>query len=163
MGAKESRIGFLSYDEAVKRVRVSTMVRSKELSEALRKKIVAAYESGKGFKKISKEFDISHSTIQKTVYKWRTFNTTATMPRSARPSKFIPRADRKMLKEVIKSPKISSRDLQQALATVDVKVHDSTIRQRLHKFDFPLLSKKNIKARLKFARENIDKRPGLLE
>ncbi|KAI3357464.1 hypothetical protein L3Q82_015503 [Scortum barcoo] len=35
------------------------MVRSKELSEALRKKIVAAYESGKGFKKISKEFDIS--------------------------------------------------------------------------------------------------------
>ncbi|KAI3367910.1 hypothetical protein L3Q82_026737, partial [Scortum barcoo] len=41
-------------------MRVSTMVRSKELSEALRKKIVAAYESGKGFKKISKEFDISH-------------------------------------------------------------------------------------------------------
>ncbi|KAI3376712.1 hypothetical protein L3Q82_017136 [Scortum barcoo] len=50
---------------------------------------------------------------------------------------------------------------QQALATVDVKVHDSTIRKRVHKFDFhgrcarrkPLLSKKNIKARLKFARE----------
>ncbi|KAI3356616.1 hypothetical protein L3Q82_017824 [Scortum barcoo] len=52
------------------------MVRSKELSEALRKKIVAAYESGKGFKKISKEFDISHSTIRKIVYKWRTFKTT---------------------------------------------------------------------------------------
>ena len=141
------------------------MVRSKELSETLRKKIVAAYESGKGFKKISKEFDISHSTIQKIVYKWKTFKTTATMPRSGRPSKFTPRADRKMLKEVIKCPKISSRDLQQALATVNVKVHDSTIRKRRHKFGFhgrcarskPLLSKKNIKARLKFARENIDK------
>lgn len=30
------------------------MVRSKELSKAFRKKLVAAYESGKGFKKISK-------------------------------------------------------------------------------------------------------------
>ncbi|KAI3372490.1 hypothetical protein L3Q82_022689 [Scortum barcoo] len=49
---------------------------------------------------------------------------------------FTTRADRKMLKEVIKSPKISSWDLQQALATVDVKVHDSAIRKRLHKFDF---------------------------
>ncbi|KAI3352783.1 hypothetical protein L3Q82_019364, partial [Scortum barcoo] len=77
------------------------MVRSKELSEALRKKIVAAYESG--------------LAVQ------------ASSP---------PEQDRKMLKEVIKSPKTSSRDLQQALATVDVKVHDSTIRQRLHKFDF---------------------------
>ncbi|KAI3357975.1 hypothetical protein L3Q82_002998 [Scortum barcoo] len=48
-----------------------------------------------------------------------------------------------MLKEVIKSPKISSRDLQQALATVDVKVHDSTIRKRLHKFDFHGRSKVN--------------------
>lgn len=140
-------------------------MRSKELSDALRKKIVAAYESGKGFKKISKEFDISHSTIRKIVYKWRTFKTTATMPGSGRPSKFTPRADRKMLKEVIKNPKMSSRELQQALATVDVKVHDSTIRKRLHKFDFhgrcarrkPLLSKRNIKARLKFARANVDK------
>ncbi|KAI3373895.1 hypothetical protein L3Q82_022464, partial [Scortum barcoo] len=82
-------------------LRVSIMVRSKELSEALRKKIVAAYKSG--------------LAVQ------------ASSP---------PEQTCKMLKEVIKSPKISSRDLQQALATVDVKVHDSTIRKRLHKFDF---------------------------
>lgn len=141
------------------------MVRSKELSEAFRKKIVDAYESGKGFQKISKEYKISHSTVRKIVYKWRTFKTTANMPRSGRPSKFTPRADRKMLKEVSKNPKMSSRDLQQALATVDVKVHASTIRKRLHKFNLhgrcarrkPLLSKKNMKARLKFARVNVDK------
>uniref|UniRef100_A0A8P4GBZ8 Transposase n=1 Tax=Dicentrarchus labrax TaxID=13489 RepID=A0A8P4GBZ8_DICLA len=75
------------------------MVRSKDLSEAFRKKIVAAYESGKGFKKISKK-------IRKIVYKWRTFKTTASMPRSGHPSKFTPRADRKMLKEVPKTPKM---------------------------------------------------------
>ena len=70
-----------------------------------------------------------------------------------------------MLKEVYKTPKMSSRDLQQALATVDVKVHASTIRKRLHKFNLhgrcvrrkPLLSKRNTKARLKFARGSVDK------
>lgn len=59
---------------------------------------------------------------------------------------------------------MSSRDLQQALA-VDVKVLASTIRKWWHKFNLhwrcarrkPLFSEKNIKARLKFARENIDK------
>ncbi|KAI3367038.1 hypothetical protein L3Q82_009675 [Scortum barcoo] len=113
------------------RVRVN-MVRLKELSEAIRKKIAAAHESGERFKEISKEFEISYFTVWKIVYKWRTFKTTANVPRSGRPSKFTQRADRKMLKEVIKSPKISSWDLQLALATVDVKVHDSTIRKRLH-------------------------------
>lgn len=58
-----------------------------------------------------------------------------------------------MLKEVTKNPKMSRQDLQQALATVDVKVHDYF--QKLQ-FDGtrrqPLLSKKNIMAKLKFAR-----------
>ena len=56
-------------------------------------------------------------------------------------------------------------DLQQALDTVDVKVNESTIRKRLNKFNFhgrcgrrkPLLWKRNMKARLKFTRENVDK------
>lgn len=52
------------------KVTLSTMVRAKELSKALRKKNVPAYESGKGFKKIPKDFDISHSTVWKIVYKW---------------------------------------------------------------------------------------------
>lgn len=87
------------------------------------------------------------------------------MARSGRPSKFSPRADRKMLKEVSNNPRMSSRDLQVSLATIDVKVHASTIRKRLNKFALhgrcarrkPLLSKKNIRARLKFAREHLEK------
>lgn len=87
------------------------------------------------------------------------------MPRSCPPSKFTPRADRQMLKEVSKNPKMSSRYLQQALATVGVKVHASTIRKRLHKFDLhgrhgrrkSWLSEKNMKTRLKLDRVNGDK------
>lgn len=43
------------------------------------------------------------------------------MPRSGHSCKFTPRTDHKMLKEVSKNPKMSSRDSQQALAMVDVK------------------------------------------
>lgn len=44
-------------------MRVNTRVRWRELPETIRGKNGAAYESGQGFKKISKEFQISHSTI----------------------------------------------------------------------------------------------------
>lgn len=57
------------------------------------------------------------------------------MPKSSHPSKFTLKADRIMLKEVSKNPKMSSWNLQQALATTDVKVHASTVRKRLHKFN----------------------------
>lgn len=53
-------------------VRVNTIVRSKELSQVFCWKIAAAYEFGKGFGKISKEFEVSDS-FPKIVYKWRTF------------------------------------------------------------------------------------------
>lgn len=66
----------------------------------------------------------------------QTFKTTANMARSGSPIKFTPRADSKMLKEASKNPKKSSRDLQQALGTVDVKVHASTTRKRLHNFNY---------------------------
>ncbi|KAI3375336.1 hypothetical protein L3Q82_021829 [Scortum barcoo] len=58
---------------------------------------------------------------------------------------------------------VRSKELSEALRKKIVAAYESD--KRLHKFDFhgrcarrkPLLSKKNIKARLKFARENIDK------
>ena len=111
------------------------MPRSKEFCKAFRKKVVDAYESGKGFKKISKLFEIHHSTVRKIIYKWRRFQTAANLFKTGRPSKFSPRADRLMQKGVSKNPKISSQDLLVSLATVGVKVHASTIRKRLHKFD----------------------------
>lgn len=59
---------------------VSLWKKNKELSEAFKKKVVDAYEPGKGFKKISKQLGISHSIVQ-TIYKWKTFKITANVPR----------------------------------------------------------------------------------
>lgn len=66
------------------------------------------------------------------------------------------------------NPKMSSEDLRQSLAIVDVKLYELTIRKRLHHFDFhgrcarkkPSLSMKNIKAKQKLATENTDKEHG---
>ncbi|XP_053544617.1 mediator of RNA polymerase II transcription subunit 17 isoform X3 [Ictalurus punctatus] len=69
-------------------------------------------ESGKEFEKISKLFEILHSTIRKILYKWLRFHTTANLPRTGCPSKIRPRADHLMQKEVSKtSKKISSQNL----------------------------------------------------
>ncbi len=66
--------------------------------------------------------------------------------------------------EVTKDPTTTSKELQASLDSVKVSVHDSTIRKRLGKNGMhgrvprrkPLLSKKNIKARLSFARKHLD-------
>lgn len=51
---------------------------------------VAASESGEGFPKISKEFQFSHYTVLKIVFKCETFRTTAMMPSCGCPTKFTP-------------------------------------------------------------------------
>jgi hypothetical protein len=73
-----------------------------------------------------------------------------------------------MLNEVSENSKMSSQDLQVALATVDLEVHESTIRNKLHKFDLygrcvrkkPLPSKKTSR---QVSQRTPRKRPGLLE
>ncbi|KAK3547241.1 hypothetical protein QTP86_017822, partial [Hemibagrus guttatus] len=87
-----------------------------------------------------------------------------TVPRSGRPTKITPRAQQQLIQEVTKDPTTTSKELQASLASVKVSIHDPTIRKRLGKNGLhgrvprqkPLLSKKNIKARLSFARKHLD-------
>uniref|UniRef100_A0A9J8AVC9 Transposase Tc1-like domain-containing protein n=1 Tax=Cyprinus carpio carpio TaxID=630221 RepID=A0A9J8AVC9_CYPCA len=64
-----------------------------------------------------------------------------------------PRAQRRLIQEVTKDPKTTSKELKASLASVKVSVHDSTIRKRLGKNG---LHGRNIKARLSFARKHLD-------
>uniref|UniRef100_A0A803KBT8 Transposase Tc1-like domain-containing protein n=1 Tax=Xenopus tropicalis TaxID=8364 RepID=A0A803KBT8_XENTR len=74
------------------------------------------------------------------------------------------RAQRRMLNEGKKNPRVSAKDLQKCLASANIPVSESTIRKTLNKNGFhgripqkkPLLSKKNIVARLKFAKQHLD-------
>ena len=74
---------------------VNTMPRRNDISDDLREAIVAAHQSGKGYKVISQLFGVHHSTERKIIHKWKTFKTVTSLPRSGRRSKFTPSSDKK--------------------------------------------------------------------
>ncbi len=102
---------------------------SKEIQEQMRNKIVDIYQSGKGFKAISKALGLHRTTVRAIIHKWRKLGTVVNLPRSGWPTKITPRAQRRLIQEVIKEPRTISKELQASLASIKVSVHDSTISQ----------------------------------
>ncbi len=127
------------------------MPRSKEIQEQMRNNIVDIHLSGKGYKAISKALGLQRTTVRAIIHKWRKLVTVVNLPRSDQPTIITPRAQWRLIKEVIKEPRITSKELQASLALIKVSVHDSTIRKRLGKNSIhgrvpgekPLLTKKN--------------------
>ncbi len=143
---------------------ISCLPHSKEIQEQMRNKIVDMYQSGKGYKTISKALGLQRTTVRAIIHKWRKLGTVVNLPRSGRPTTITPRAQRRLIQEVIKEPRTTSKELQASLASIKVSVHDSTIRKRLGKNSIhgrvprqkPLLTKKNTKARLTFAKKYLN-------
>ncbi len=98
----------------------------------MRNKIVDLYQSGKGYKAISKALGLQRSTVRAIIHKWRKLGTVVNLPRS-RPTKITPRAQWRLILEVIKEPITTSKELQASLDSIKVSVHDSTIKKRLCK------------------------------
>ncbi|KAK3540398.1 hypothetical protein QTP70_030411, partial [Hemibagrus guttatus] len=109
------------------------MPRSKEIQKQMREKVIEIYQSGKGYKAISKALGLPQTTVRAIIYKWRKHGTVENLPRSGRPNKITPRAQRQLIQEVTKDPTTTSKELQASLASVKVSVHDSTIKKRLGK------------------------------
>ncbi|KAL0164294.1 hypothetical protein M9458_003174, partial [Cirrhinus mrigala] len=144
--------------------KLDIMPRSKEIQEQMRTKVIEIYQSGKGYKAISKALGLQRTTVRAIIHKWQKHGTVVNLPRSGRPTKITPRAQRQLIREATKDPRTTSKELQASLASIKVSVHDSTIRKRLGKNGLhgrfprrkPLLSKKNIKARLNFAKKHLN-------
>jgi len=64
------------------------------------------------------------------MHKWKTFKTVDNVRRSGRLSKFIPRADYTLLRE-----KATSQSLQASISMLNLKIHESTVRKSLTKYD----------------------------
>ncbi|MBN3293577.1 TCB1 transposase, partial [Polypterus senegalus] len=102
------------------------------------------------------------STVRQIVNK---FKTIVTLPRNGRPTKITPRARHVIVGEVTKDPRVTSKQLKASLTLANVHVHESTIRRTMNNNGVhgrvarrkPLLSKKNITARLQFAKDYVDK------
>ncbi len=119
----------------------------------MRNKTVDMYQSGKGYKAISKALGLQQTTVRAIIHKGRKLGTVVNLPRSGRPTKITPREQRQLIQEVINEHRTISKELQASLASIKVSVHDSTIRKRLGKNGIhgrvprqkTLLTKKNIK------------------
>ncbi len=64
----------------------------KELSEDLKKRIVALHKDGVGYKKIAKTLKLSCSTVAKTIQQFNRTGSTQKRPRHVRPKKLSARA-----------------------------------------------------------------------
>ncbi|KAK3537826.1 hypothetical protein QTP70_019230 [Hemibagrus guttatus] len=78
------------------------------------------YQSGKGYKAISKALGLPRTTVRAIIYKWRKHGTVENLPRSGRPTKITPRAQRQLIQEVTKVPTTTSKELQASLTSVKV-------------------------------------------
>ncbi len=120
--------------------------------------------SGRGYKAISKAFGLQRTTVRTLIHKWRKLGTVVNLPRSGRPTKITPRSQQRLIQEVIKELRTTSKELQASLSSIKVSVHDSTMRKRLGKKGIHgrvprqklLLTKENTKACLIFAKKYLD-------
>ncbi|KAK3549311.1 hypothetical protein QTP70_034535, partial [Hemibagrus guttatus] len=81
------------------------MAKTKELTEDLRLRIVAAYKSGKGYKTIAKCFEVPVATVQSIIKKYKTFRTVKNLSGRGRKPKVTPVLARRIVREVKKESK----------------------------------------------------------
>ncbi len=139
------------------------IMRSKELPEELRDRIVARHRSGQGYKTNSAALKVPKSTVASIILKWKTFGTTRTLPRAGRPAKLSYRGRRALVREVKKNPKITVAELQRCIREMGGSCRKSTITAALHQSGLygrvarrkPLLSARHMKARMEFAKKHL--------
>uniref|UniRef100_A0A9J7XGF6 Transposase n=1 Tax=Cyprinus carpio carpio TaxID=630221 RepID=A0A9J7XGF6_CYPCA len=138
------------------------IMRSKELPEELRDRIVARHRSGQGYKKISAALKVPKRAS--IILKWKTFGTTRTLPRAGCLAKLSFQGRRALVREVKKNPKITVAELQRCSREMGESCRKSTITAALHQSGLygvarrkPLLSARHMKARMEFAKKQRNK------
>ena len=143
------------------------MAKKKELSEDLRQRLVHAHSKGKGYKAISKQYDVPVATVQSIINKYKRYNTVKNLSGRGRKRKVSPKLARKICREVNNNPRTTTKALRETLDRAGTKVSRSTIERVLHKGGLhgrrprktPLLREKHLKARLAFARGHLKQDP----
>ncbi|KAI4895152.1 hypothetical protein NFI96_027349 [Prochilodus magdalenae] len=143
----------------------TVMAKTKELTKDLRLCIVAAHKSGKGYKAISKCFQVPVATVQSIIKKYKKFRTVENLRRCGRKPKVTPVLARRIVREVKKNPRITTKAILVNLDSAGGDISRQTVQRTLHTAGFhgrrprrtPLLQKRHTKARLTFANAHLDK------
>ena len=95
-----------------------------DISNHLRKAVVAAHQSERGYKVISKQFGVHHSTVLKIIHMWKIFETVANLIPAGSPQGQTAQCSEKSWKK-----KNTSQTLQASVSMLNVKVHGKRFRQ----------------------------------
>jgi transposase len=141
------------------------MAKVKEHSLQVRNNIVKEYEAGKGYRKLSKQFNVPVSSVQSIIKKWKQQGAVSNKPRTGAPRKITPRACSKLVRSVKKNPRTTRKELVEEMASIGVSVTRQTVTNTLQRVALrkyrarkvPLLKKKHLAARKKFATEMLNK------
>ncbi len=104
----------------------------KELSEDLKKIIVALHKDGVGYKKIAKTLKLSCSTVAKTIQRFNRTGSTQNRPRHGQPKKLSARAQRHIQRLCLGNRRLGNRVLPVLLGGGGQPVSAQTIRRTLH-------------------------------
>ena len=127
--------------------------------------IVNLRENGKSIRAIAQTLAIASTTIWNVLRKKETSGILSNRPRKGRPRKTSAVDNRNIVRAVKEDPKTTVSNISNNLQRAGVKVSQSTVRRRLHEQKYrgytrrckPLISKKNMKARLEFAKKYREK------
>ncbi|KAF7244403.1 Ras GTPase-activating protein 4B [Varanus komodoensis] len=134
----------------------------KELSEDLRKRIVALHKDGLGYKKIAKALKLSCSTVAKTRQRFSRTGSTQNRPRHGRPKKLGARAQCHIQRLPLGNRRMSAASIAAEVAGVEGQpVSAQTMRRILHQIGLQgchprrksLLKMMHKKARKQFAED----------
>ncbi|KAK3530048.1 hypothetical protein QTP86_010336 [Hemibagrus guttatus] len=163
--SKDTRNKIVDLHQAGKTESAIVMAKTKELTEDLRLRIVAAHKSGKGYKTISKCFEVPVATVQSIIKKYKTFRTVKNLRGRGRKPKLTPVLARRIVREVKKNPRITTKAILMNLGSAGGNISRQTVQRTLHTAGFhgrrprrtPLLQIRHTKAHLAFANAHLDK------
>lgn len=139
------------------------MPKSKEISLDLRQKIVDLHHQGEGYTAISKRFMVSRTAVRCIIAKYKETKSVKNKPGRGRKRKISKTLERKIIRDVNKNPRTSAKTIVAELASSGLDVSRKTVVRALHRGGLkghrprktPLLSRRHVKARLNFARDNL--------
>ncbi len=140
-------------------------MRSKELSLSVKQAIIRLKKQNKPIREIAKTLGVAKTTVWNILKKKERTGELSNTKRPGRPRKTTVVDDRRILSLVKKTPFTTVGQIKNTLQEVGVCVSKSTIKRRHHQSEYrgfttsckPLVSLKNRKARLEFAKRHLKK------
>ncbi len=140
-------------------------MRAKELSLSVKQAIIRLKKQNKPIREIAKTLGVAKTTVWNILKKKERTGELSNTKRPGRPRKTTVVDDRRILSLVKKTPFTTVGQIKNTLQEVGVCVSKSTIKRRLHQSEYrgfttrckPLVSLKNRKARLEFAKRHLKK------